>query len=75
MYFSQMELREHEHVVECVAWAPDSAAAAVNEAAGADNRRAAHAGPFLVSGSRDKTVKVYWLHSKYGDILMYTNLE
>lgn len=54
----QMELREHEHVVECVAWAPDAAAPAINEAAGGDNRRAAHLGPFLASGSRDKSVKV-----------------
>lgn len=52
-----MELRDHEHVVECVAWAPESAAAAVNEAAG-DNRRAAHQGQYLASGSRDKSVKV-----------------
>lgn len=53
-----MELREHEHVVECVSWAPEAAAAAVNEAAGGDNRRASHPGPFLASGSRDKSVKV-----------------
>ncbi|XP_039752945.1 lissencephaly-1 homolog [Pararge aegeria] len=55
----KMELREHEHVVECVAWAPESAAAAVNEAAGGDNRRANHQGPFLASGSRDKSVKIW----------------
>lgn len=30
------ELREHDHVVECVAWAPESAAPAINEAAGTD---------------------------------------
>jgi len=28
------ELREHDHVVECIAWVPDSAAGSVNEAAG-----------------------------------------
>lgn len=28
------ELRSHEHVVECVAWAPDSASSAIAEAAG-----------------------------------------
>lgn len=28
------ELREHDHVVECVAWLPDSAVGSVNEAAG-----------------------------------------
>lgn len=53
-----MELREHDHVVECVAWAPESAMSAINEAAGVDNRRNAQKGPFLVSGSRDKTLKV-----------------
>lgn len=53
-----MELREHDHVVECIAWAPESATSAINEAAGADNRRGAQKGPFLVSGSRDKTLKV-----------------
>jgi len=28
------ELREHQHVVECVSWVPDAAASIVNEAAG-----------------------------------------
>ena len=32
------ELREHEHVVECLAWAPESAFPAINEAAGTDVR-------------------------------------
>jgi hypothetical protein len=45
-------------VVECIAWAPDNASSAINEAAGADNKKGAHAGPFLASGSRDKTIKV-----------------
>ena len=30
------ELREHEHVVECLAWAPESAHPAINEAAGTE---------------------------------------
>lgn len=30
------ELREHEHVVECIAWAPDSAQPSINEAAGTE---------------------------------------
>lgn len=30
------ELREHEHVVECLAWAPESGFPAINEAAGID---------------------------------------
>lgn len=45
-------------MVECIAWAPESATSSINEAAGADNRRGAQKGPFLVSGSRDKTLKV-----------------
>ena len=28
------ELREHDHVVECVAWAPENSFAHINEAAG-----------------------------------------
>lgn len=28
------ELRDHDHVVECVAWAPESAVCHINEAAG-----------------------------------------
>lgn len=52
------ELRDHDHVVECIAWAPDSAYAHINEAAGADNKKGAHPGPFLASGSRDKTIRV-----------------
>ena len=55
------ELREHEHVVECIAWAPDSAAESINDAlkdagGAADGSRP---GPFLVSGSRDKSIR-FW---------------
>jgi len=58
------EMRDHDHVVECVAWAPESATPAINEAAsaasGVDNKNSvSHSGPFLASGSRDKTIKVY----------------
>jgi hypothetical protein len=53
-----VELREHDHTVECIAWAPESASAAINEAAGVDNKKGAHQGPFLASGSRDKTIRV-----------------
>lgn len=56
---SKIELREHDHTVECIAWAPETASAAINEAAGADNKKGAHQGPFLASGSRDKTIKVW----------------
>jgi platelet-activating factor acetylhydrolase IB subunit alpha len=30
------QLTEHEHVVECIAWAPESAFSSINEAAGGD---------------------------------------
>jgi len=33
------ELREHEHVIECVTWVSDAAAGFVNEAAGNEVRR------------------------------------
>lgn len=55
------ELRAHDHVIECIAWAPDTSANAINEAAGADNKKGAHMGPFLASGSRDKTIRLYFL--------------
>lgn len=54
------ELRAHDHVVECIAWAPESASNAINEAAGSDNKKGgAHLGPFLASGSRDKTIRYF----------------
>ena len=38
----KVEMRDHDHVVECVAWAPEAATQAVNEAArdaaGGDNK-------------------------------------
>ncbi|KAF4526318.1 hypothetical protein B566_EDAN015471 [Ephemera danica] len=55
----KIELRDHDHVVECITWAPETANSAINEAAGADNKKGAHAGPFLASGSRDKTIRVW----------------
>ncbi|XP_074640848.1 lissencephaly-1 homolog A-like [Tubulanus polymorphus] len=55
----KVELREHDHVVECVAWAPQSAHSSIIEAAGNDVKKKDQAGPFLISGSRDKTIKVW----------------
>jgi hypothetical protein len=63
-----VELREHDHVVECIAWAPEAALPAIKEAAsaqagetgGSNNHTGGEAGvvgPFLASGSRDKTIK------------------
>lgn len=45
-------------MVECVAWANDSCRVAINESVSTDNKRGTYEGPFLVSGSRDKTIKV-----------------
>ena len=92
------ELREHEHVVECIAWAPDSAHPTILEATGSEvcgvvaqpyldlrcfgivsvymprlvsrsstspclfllqNKKSGKPGPFLLSGSRDKTIKMW----------------
>lgn len=55
----KVELREHDHVVECITWCEGAAAAAVNEAMQTDNRKTNYQGPFLISGSRDKTIKVW----------------
>jgi len=58
---TKCELRDHDHVVECVSWAPEAAHQAINEAAAAaDNKNSVtHPGPFLASGSRDKTIRVW----------------
>jgi platelet-activating factor acetylhydrolase IB subunit alpha len=53
------ELREHEHVIECIAWAPESAYPNINEGAGNDIKKGQRSGPFLISGSRDKTIKMW----------------
>ena len=77
----KVEMRDHDHVVECVAWAPEAATQAVNEAArdaaGGDNKNrlvkfaaslhsssmslfsGSYPGPFLASGSRDKSIRVW----------------
>lgn len=45
-------------MVECIAWCEGSACTSVNEAVATDNRKPNYKGPFLISGSRDKTIKV-----------------
>ena len=76
----KVEMRDHDHVVECVAWAPEVATQAINEAArdaaGGDNKNrsvsiirsadvistslsGSYPGPFLASGSRDKSIRVW----------------
>ena len=54
-----MDLREHDNVVECIEWAPDSAIENIQKGANLDSKN--KSGPFLVSGSRDKTIKVSFL--------------
>ncbi|XP_071501930.1 lissencephaly-1 homolog [Diadema setosum] len=66
----KLELREHDHVVECVAWAPESAYPTLNEVKGVE-KKGARATPFLVSGSRDKTIKI-WDVSAGGCIMTLT---
>lgn len=57
----KMEFRNHEHVVECIAWAPPSAAEPICE--GTDNKKSP--GPFLASGSRDKVkISFYSLQTR-----------
>lgn len=69
-------MRDHDHTVECIAWSPEASAPAINEAAGADNKKGAHQGPFLASGSRDKTICVSSIitpvtHTLESDINMF----
>ncbi|MBN3271503.1 LIS1A protein, partial [Polyodon spathula] len=53
------ELREHEHVVECISWAPESSYPTILEATGSETKKSGKPGPFLLSGSRDKTIKLW----------------
>ena len=50
----QVELREHDHVVECVSWCEGATDKTIREASSDTNT----VGPFLASGGRDKTIKV-----------------
>jgi len=54
------DLRGHEHVVECVSWAPDVALSHIADTCGIEKKKGGPApGPFLISGSRDKTIKMW----------------
>ena len=67
-----MDLREHENVVECIEWAPDLALENIQKAASLDSKN--KAGPFLVSGSRDKTIKVHSVYKiyRFNDYTIYS---
>uniref|UniRef100_A0A2K5YVA5 PAC1-like LisH-like dimerisation domain-containing protein n=1 Tax=Mandrillus leucophaeus TaxID=9568 RepID=A0A2K5YVA5_MANLE len=54
------ELQEHEHVVERISWAPGSSYSSISEATGSETKRkSGKPGPFLLSGSRDKTMNIW----------------
>ncbi|MBN3292821.1 LIS1 protein, partial [Polypterus senegalus] len=53
------ELREHEHVVECISWAPENSYSNILDATGSESKKSGKPGPFLLSGSRDKTIKMW----------------
>lgn len=38
------ELREHEHVVECISWAPESSYSSISEATGSETKKVASLG-------------------------------
>ncbi|KAH9413680.1 lisH and WD40 domain-containing Lis-1 [Dermatophagoides pteronyssinus] len=50
-------LREHDHTVECISWAPNTANKSISEAF--EEKRKELQGPYLVSGSRDNTLKLW----------------
>lgn len=52
-------LKDHDHTVECVAWAPESAFSNIQEATSPNQKSDRNSGPFLMSGSRDKTIRVW----------------
>lgn len=58
-------LKDHDHTVECIAWAPESAYANVLEATSPNQKSdrttatTTTGSSFLISGSRDKTIKVW----------------
>lgn len=55
------ELREHEHVVECISWAPESAYSTILDATGSEVKDLLGYVSFLPNSSRSKQVLVYVL--------------
>ncbi|KAK0570289.1 Lissencephaly-1 [Tilletia horrida] len=60
---TKMELRGHDHVVECAIFAPVTAYPAIRELAGiqvtAKDERARAPNQFVATGSRDKTIRIW----------------
>ena len=60
---SRTEFHGHEHVVECVAFAPTSAYDAIRSLSGIQvaktNPSASQPGQYLVSGARDKSIRLW----------------
>lgn len=46
-------------MVECIAWAPETASASIKAACSENGGGSSVIGPFLASGSRDKCIKVW----------------
>ncbi|CAF0796576.1 unnamed protein product [Adineta ricciae] len=54
------ELRGHDNVIECIAWAPDSAGSHILESvANGVTEGQKRSGPYLASGARDKTIRIW----------------
>jgi len=58
----KVELSDHDHVVETIAWSSEKCNQHINEATGNDKKNYLP-GPFLASGSRDKSIKVWDVNS------------
>ncbi|PAV85596.1 hypothetical protein WR25_24970 [Diploscapter pachys] len=59
----KVTLRDHEHVVECIEWAPESALNNIRNEAGQKANGDMSLTHVIVSGSRDKTIKMWDAHS------------
>jgi len=54
------ELRGHDNVIECIAWAPESAGVNISETVvNGGTEVQTRSGPYLVSGARDKTIRMW----------------
>ncbi|CDO73623.1 hypothetical protein BN946_scf185014.g93, partial [Trametes cinnabarina] len=57
---TKMELRDHQHTIEVVVFAPVSSYPAIRELAGLPNTdRSNRSGAYVATGARDKTIKIW----------------